>query len=207
MITTPIIAIVGAPRTGKSYLAKKLSEQYNAVLFLEDDGVGYPQRMQENLAQNIRPLERQLWFRTRCTNRHIQAKQLQQQGTVSVLDIFWLSAHLYIDALLQGFERELMQDISKQDEQLLGYPDVVIYLKQSEEGTKDFVQQGGRTFDTSDTYYQEVILPAQQSHELYFHEHGHKMNLISFDRTGADFGNVETFQSLVAQIDRSLFSV
>lgn len=199
----PIIAIVGAPRTGKSYLAKKLSEQYGAALFLEDDGVGYPQRIQENLAQNIRPLERQLWFRTRCANRHIEAKQLQQQGKASVLDIFWLSAHLYIDALLQGFERELMQDISKQDEQLLGYPDVVIYLKQSEEGTKDFLQQGGRIFDISDTYYKEVILPAQQSHESYFSEHGRKMNLITVDRTGVDFGEPQTLQAIIHQINSS----
>lgn len=198
-----IIAVMGAPRTGKSYLAKKLAEHYSAQIFLEE-GEGYPERIQENLANNIRPLERQLWFRTQCARRHLEAKQLQAQGVSSILDIFWLSAHLYIQDMTDPFERELLYDVSTQDEVMLGYPDVIIYLKQSAEGIRDFVSRGGRAFDASERYYQEVILPSFHAHESYLAEHGHKMNLISLDRTGLDFKDRETFHSIVTQIDASL---
>lgn len=201
MNTAPIIAIVGAPRTGKSYLAKRLAQAMNATLFLEDNGEGYPERMQENLEKNIRPLERQLWFRNKCIERHLNAKELQRQGIPSVLDIFWLSAHLYIDAVLEGFERDLMRAVSEQDEILLGYPDVIVYLKQSEAGTRSFIQRGGRTFDASEQYYKEVVHPANELHETYFNEHHkEKCPVIMIDRTGIDFSDTNTLNQLLSQI-------
>lgn len=204
MSIVPIIAVVGAPRTGKSYLAKKLAQHYGAELFLEDDGGGYPDRMQENLAKNIRPLERQLWFRTKCVEKYLKAKELQSIGKSSVLDIFWLSTHLYIDDLLEGFERELMWDISGQDAKTLGYPDVIVYLRHSLDGIKEFVAQGGREFDISDKYYREVIEPAHRSHELFFGKPQDGMNVLSLDRTGIDFNNDEHLLELVSRINTSL---
>lgn len=200
MYHPPIIAIVGAPRTGKSFLARRLAEHMGASLFLEDNGVGYPERMQENLAKNIRPLERQLWFRTTCVARHLEAKVLQQQGVPSVLDIFWLTTHMYIDVLLDGFERELMHTLLKQDELLVGYPDLIIYLKQSESGMRTFVSAGGRKFDVTETYYEEIIRPSHELHEQFFAQAQIPVPVLTIDRTNIDFTDPEAFTSFYANI-------
>jgi deoxyadenosine/deoxycytidine kinase len=201
MSDSPIIAVVGAPRTGKSYLAARIAEHIGGTLFLEDDGHGYPERMKENLAQNIRPLERQLWFRTTCIERHLKAKELQRQGIASILDIFWLTTHMYVDVLLEGFERELMRDILRQDEMLVGYPDVIVYLTQSEAGTRDLIVKGGRSFDASDTYYEEIVRPAHELHEAYFSAFAVPgVPVISIDRTGLVFEDPVTFDTIMAQI-------
>lgn len=205
MNKAPIIAIVGAPRTGKSYLAKRLADTMGAQLFLEDDGKGYPERIQENLKMNIRPLERQLWFRNKCIERQLKAKAFQQQGIASVLDIFWLSAHLYIDAVLEGFERDLMHTVSAQDELLLGYPDIIVYLKQSEAATRKFIEYGGRAFDASEQYYVEVVHPAHELHEMYFtHDHAEKCPVLTIDRTNIDFAKTDALDMLLQQISGQL---
>lgn len=199
-ISPSIIAVVGAPRTGKSYLAKKIAAHLEAAFFLEEGASGYPERIVENLAQNIRPLERQLWFRTSCVEKHLAAQQCKQAGQHAVLDIFWLSTHLYTDVLFTGFEHELMTTLRKQDEQLLDYPDCIIYLTQSEEKTKEFVRLGGRSFDASDTFYHEVILPSHLAHETFFAEHANSLPCITLDRTDIDFDDETSFLALMEQV-------
>ncbi len=48
-----IIAIVGAPRSGKSYLARRLATYFNAELFLEGEEGEFPSRIEEDIAKNI----------------------------------------------------------------------------------------------------------------------------------------------------------
>jgi deoxyadenosine/deoxycytidine kinase len=198
-----IIAIVGAPRSGKSTLARKLAAHYNAKVFLEGEEGEFPKRIEEGIAQGVRQLERTLWFRTKLVKTYLEARKLKAAGHTVVLDVFWLSPQLYIDTLLEGFERELMWDVAKLDKDWLGYPDLTVFLKISEEGIREFIKLGGRSFDKSEQYLQEVILPVNQVHSQFF-ESSREVPLLTVERDGLDFHTEKDVAELVRRIDSVL---
>ncbi|MDD3530994.1 MAG: hypothetical protein PHV99_00110 [Candidatus Pacebacteria bacterium] len=195
-----IIAIVGAPRSGKSFLATKLAEHYKARLFLEGEEGTFPKRIEEDITQNIRPLERVLWFRTMLVNRYLEAMRLRDEGYTVVLDVFWMSPQLFIDALLSGFEQELMHDVAAQDRRLLGWPDATIFLKISETSMRDFIAHGGRSFDQSEAFVTEQAMPVNRLHEEFFARESANTVLV-VERDGLDFDRDDHLEGLTAQID------
>ncbi len=56
-----IIAVIGCPGVGKTFLAEKLANTLGAVALFEEDG-GLPPRILENLNKEIRNLETFFWF-------------------------------------------------------------------------------------------------------------------------------------------------
>lgn len=49
-----IIALVGAQRSGKTFLAKKLTEHFSANLFLEDNGDDFPEAIKEDIEKKYK---------------------------------------------------------------------------------------------------------------------------------------------------------
>lgn len=194
-----IIAVVGAPRSGKSFLARKLAEHYDAKLFLEGEEGEFPARIEEDIAQNVRPLERVLWFRTTLVERYLEALKLRDEGHVVILDVFWMSPQMFIDTLLTGFERELMWDVAHQDQKLLGWPDQTVFLKISEEGIRKFVALGDRSFDQSEDFILKQALPVNQMHSEFFAGQ-HAKNILTVERDNLDFNKDDDFQSLVDKL-------
>lgn len=199
-----IITIVGAPRSGKSFLAKKLADHYKARLFLEGEQGDFPARIEEDIKENIRPLERVLWFRTKLANTYLEALKLKNMGHIVILDVFWMSPQMFIDALLNGFERELMWSVAHQDRQLLGYPDLTIFLKISESGIRKFIKQGGRSFDQSEDFIIKQAIPVNQMHSEFFSKQGPEMKVLIIDRSSLDFDKDVDFKSLLSQIKSNL---
>lgn len=199
-----IIAIVGAPRSGKSFLAKKLSDYYKAKLFLEGEQGDFPERIEEDIEKNIRPLERVLWFRTKLIKTYLEALKLKNEGHTVILDVFWMSPHMFIDTLLEGFERELMWDVAYIDKQLFGYPDLIIFLKTSEEGIRRFIERGGRSFDQSDDFIIKQVMPVNQMHSEFFEKQNTGMKVLTIDRTSLDFDSKADFQRLIIQVESNL---
>lgn len=115
-----IIAIVGAPRSGKSFLAKRLVEHYGGRAFFEGEEINFPARIKEDIAKNIRPLERVLWFRNKLVEKYRVALRHKQKGELVILDTFWISYQLFIDALVKGFERALLRSVRPSIEKVLG---------------------------------------------------------------------------------------
>ncbi len=113
-----IIAVVGSPRSGKSFLAKILADHYGADLFIEDTNT-FPARILEDLAKNIRPLERSLWFRNQLVHKYREAIKSKKNNRYAIFDNFWLSWQLYLDVLEINFEAELLRDIADFDREIL----------------------------------------------------------------------------------------
>jgi deoxyadenosine/deoxycytidine kinase len=199
MKTGKIIAIVGAPRSGKSFLAKKLADKLNAELLLEGEENTLPARIIEDIAKNIRPLERMLWFRTEMLNHYLNAVQLRNNGKLVIMDAFWMLPHAWINVLLKGFERELMWSIANQDRKQLGWPDLVIYLKNSEKDMRKLIKMGGRSYEQSEACIQEQYLPVNKTCDELFAKRNCK-NILIIKRDGLDFGNDEDFNVLLKQI-------
>lgn len=206
-MTGKIIAIVGAPRSGKSFLAKRLAEHYGATLFLEGKGEGaaeFPHWLQESIADDKWHLARQLWFRSQLVKSHLEAQGLRGSGQSVILDTCWLSSQFYVEATLSGFEREVMRDVLELDRQWLNLPDLIILLKISEAGIRRFLALGGRSFDQSEEYLSGTILPVNSLHSEFFNRSDSKLNVLSIERDTLDFANEGDFWSLVRKIDSQL---
>ncbi|MEK7463688.1 MAG: AAA family ATPase [Patescibacteria group bacterium] len=198
-----IIAIVGAPRAGKSFLAKKLAQHYGAEVLLEGEEADFPPRLKEDIKENIRPLERMLWFRNKMVKDHMRAETLKKEGRIVVMDTFWMSLEPYIPILTEGFEREICQDIFEIDAQSLGLPDLVILLQNSPENTRNFLRFGKRDFDSGKIYSDEYIVLNQEMHNKAFSKDKIPGKLIVLDRTNIDFEKMADMQVILKEIEKN----
>ncbi len=177
-----IIAIIGAPGTGKTFLTKKLAEHLGAEQILEDE---IPDRIIENLKHNKRPAETIIWFRNKCIRDMEKAQKFKKQGKTVVMDTYWLSNELYIPIMTEGFEKELLVEQAEIDHNYLPQPDIVVYLDASEETIRKLVQLRGRNFDTSEPYLKH-ILEIKKAHDDYYKKN--KKSLVYINRDELDFG-------------------
>ena len=191
-----IIAVVGGPRSGKSFLTKKLAEYYGGTPFIEEE---LPIRIQENLKKGMRDIERHLWFRNQQVKIYLEAEELKRQGRIVILDNFWISYQLYLESTT-GFEREVVDELAEIDRQMFGWPDLVILLHNSEEGIREFVKKGKREFDNSEEYIQRTILPINAIQEKFFKGQQSKRNVVVIDRDGLDFKESNHFEELLERI-------
>lgn len=192
-----IIAVVGGPRSGKSFLTKKLADYYGGVAFIEEE---LPLRIQENLKRDVRDIERHLWFRNQQVKIFLQAQELKRRGQVAILDNFWISYQLYLEATT-GFEREVVDELAEIDRQMFDWPDLVILLCNSEQGIREFIKKGGREFDNSEEYIQRTILPINAIQEKFFKSHQGVKNVAVIDRDGLDFKDDLHFAELLERIN------
>lgn len=196
MQTGKIIAIVGGPRSGKSFLTKRLAEYYGGTAFIEEE---LPGRIQENLKKGMRDIERHLWFRNLQVRIFLEAQELKRRGQIAVLDNFWISYQLYLEATT-GFEREVVDELAAIDREMFDWPDLVILLHNSEEGIREFIKKGGREFDKSEEYIQRTILPINAIQEKFFRNQQGVQNVVVVDRDGLDFKDDKHFEELLEQI-------
>lgn len=191
-----IIAVVGGPRSGKSFLTKKLADYYGGVAFIEEE---LPLRIQENLKKGMRDIERHLWFRNKMVKIFLEAQELKRRGQIAVLDNFWISYQLYLEATT-GFEREVVDELAAIDREMFDWPDLVILLCNSEQGIREFIKKGGREFDSSEEYIQRTILPVNAIQEKFFKNRQGIENIVVIDRDGLDFKDEGHFEELLERI-------
>lgn len=195
-----IIAIVGAPRSGKSYLAKRLAEHYKCRLFLEGEDMDFPARIKEDIKENIRPLERILWFRNQQVKKFLLAVKHRNRGEMVIVDTFWFSYQLYINALTKGFERKIVQELADTDRKSMPWPDKIIFLDISEKNIRKFVSLGGRDFDNSEDFIQQQVIPINRMHRELFGKKLFADRVIKIDRNNLDFDKPKDFNFLLKKI-------
>jgi deoxyadenosine/deoxycytidine kinase len=202
MNTGKIICVVGAPRTGKSFLVSKLAEHYSAKAFFEGEDSDFPKRIKDDISENIRPLERIIWFRNRLVKNYMQSLAIKKEGGVVISDVPYFAVDLYVDVLTEDlFERDILHTISDLDMEMLGMPDKIVYLTSSEERTKEFIELGGREFDTGENYYQNQIVPLQKAWKDYLSTLENQQDILSINRHEIDFNNEKDFQKLIQMIE------
>jgi deoxyadenosine/deoxycytidine kinase len=200
--TGKIIAVVGGPRSGKSFLSCLLAKHYNAKVILEGEEVDFPERIREDIEKNIRSLERILWFRNMLARKYLQALEYREKKKTVILDTFWMSYRLHIDALISGFPKEVISEVAEIDERLLGYPDVIIFLNTKEKMIRKFIKLGGRKFDNSEKFIIEQALPIQKLHQEFLEKYDNPAGkLIIVPRDTLDFEKPSDFQDIINRIE------
>jgi len=196
-----IIAVVGGPRSGKSFLVDRLAKHYGGVAILEGEEQDFPERIREDIQKNIRPLERIIWFRNKLVKEYFKALKTKQMGETVFIDNFWVSYQLYINTLAKDFEGDIIHDLAEIDRLTIDWPDIIIFLSLSEKGIRDFVKRGGREFDQSEDFIQNQALPIHKLHNEFFNQEGVKEKVITVLRDDLDFADEKDFQFLVEGID------
>lgn len=193
-----IIAVIGAPRSGKSFLVQKLAQRLGYRPFMEE-GVGLPKYLEKDIQNNTNGLRRIVWFRNAQVTHFLDAVDLTHQGENILLDTFWVDNQMYIDVLLEGNDKKVAERLSQIDARLLPWPDVIVYLKNGKENTERFVSLGGRSYDAS--IYETTILPLQAKYERIFSLVPSTTKLVSLDRGDIDFEREADLENLVKLIE------
>ena len=189
-----IIAIEGAPRSGKSFLCQKLSEKYGCKYFLEGINDTFPKWIEESIKNNTHNLRRIAWFRNTQINNFLKALKLAETETVLV-DTFWADNMIYYDLLLDGDDLDVAKEQGQIDRKILPFPDKVVYLKNSEEQTKKFLVDGGREFDQGEVYDMH-IKPLMKKYDELLDIVPKEVPLLVLDRTNLDFEKEEDLKKV-----------
>ncbi len=199
-----IIAVIGAPRSGKSFLAKLLADYYKGVLILEGEEADFPKRIKEDIEKNIRPVERIIWFRNELIKKYLKAEKLRESGKTVILDTFWISSLPYVRPLLKGFEVKLIMNLLRLDEKIMAWPDVTILLDVSNRKIKDFIIKGGRNFDSSDEFLINQANPINSDHKKIFSQSKYRNKIIKINRDNLDFEKESHFKRVLKIIENNL---
>ncbi|OGH91506.1 MAG: hypothetical protein A2534_02265 [Candidatus Magasanikbacteria bacterium RIFOXYD2_FULL_39_9] len=191
-----IIAVIGAPRSGKTFLVNKLASVLGAQAFLEGYGDKFPKFIEDDIKNSENNLRRILWFRNRQISHLLEAVKLKKIQKGVVLDTFWVDNQMYVDVLLSGHDKDVVNELIEIDLKTLQWPDIIIYLKNNKEGTKKFTELGSRNFDMDDSY-QDTIALLQQKYEKIFALVPSTTKLIVLERSNIDFERKNDLDKLV----------
>ncbi len=195
-----IIAIVGTPGSGKSFLVQKLAEYYQAEAFLEGEEENFPKFILEYFKDTYSNLRIIKWFRNKLIKEIKEAQKAAQQGKMVILDTFWLSNECYLSIMGNNKERLEAAELCSQDRKNLPFPDLIIYLKASERLIRKFMEQRKRSFENERAVHQ--ALEIEKEHERIFTQKDFK-NLIIFPRESLDFNKKEDLSQITRIIDSS----
>ncbi len=192
-----IIAVIGAPGTGKSFLVKKLAGKLNAELIIEDvDAI--PDEIIEHFKKDTGQVEILLWFRNKCIEDLEKAIELKKQGKIVVMDTYWISNELHITTMISGFMQKILLDQAKIDRKNLPKPDKVIFLDASEETIRSLTMERGRDFDTNEKFIQRN-LSIKRAHDEYYNKN--RDELIYINRDNLDFEKDEDLNRVLEKLN------
>ena len=197
------MAITGGPRSGKSTLVKLLSEFYGGIAYPEGEAKDFPKRIIDDIKNERNRLELILYFRNFTVEQHIQVLKEKARGKYCFMDCFWLTNQVYTDAWVEDqFEKDILTKLSKLDEEVLGWPDKIIVLKNSKEGIRKFLQMGGREFEKSDGYL-EKLMKVHYIHDSFFEDLKNKKDdIFILNRDGLDFiKNKDDIQKVIQLLE------
>lgn len=198
-----IVAICGGPGTGKSSLVRKLVDHYQAIPIFEGEEMDFPERIKDNLKNDINHLESRLYFRNLLVRMHLEAIKHKEAGKLVIMDTFWLTNLVYVETWLEeGLAKDLMREIYELDHKFLIMPDLMIILQASRERVKDFMIRRGRSFETSENIINRFIKAGEAHHE-FFKNHD---NVMFVDRSDLDFSNQDHFSKITEIIDNKILS-
>ncbi len=191
------IAIEGNIGAGKTSLATRISEEFNAKLILEqfEDNAFLP-KFYENPAKYAFPLE--LSF---LASRFQQLKdQLSLQDlfrSFTIADYFIHKSFIFAGKNLEGDEFALYGKLFKIIEATLPRPDLLIYLYLTIDQLKKNITQRGRSYEQQiDFEYLEKI----QTGYLDFLRQQTQMRIVIVDTNKLDFVNREEDYRKIVEI-------
>jgi deoxyadenosine/deoxycytidine kinase len=169
-----IIAVVGAPASGKSTLVSSLAKIRKVRYFLEKEEE-LPGYIKDNIKRNKNGLQTILFFHNRAVDNYIKSIKLKSEGKTVILDTFWLSNLFYLDTMLPNKnERELIKKFVKLIAKFFPMPDSILFLDVSDKILKERLEKRGRKFEKD---FLKSAIRISQAHRNYFRNNLKKITL------------------------------
>ena len=204
-----IIAIVGSPASGKTYLTKKLSNYYKFDVIFEEPTNGFPLQIISNLKNQINLFETMVWFRNLHINNYLSAISLTNKGKNVIIDTSFYQNQFYIDLFISNeFEKEMLNNMAGFDFKLINHPACTIYLKANIKNTKKFLMKRKNHNIWENKNWINFILQSIPLANQYMASIEDKIpNLITINRSETDFNNSKDFHNLIIKIDKILVPI
>jgi deoxyadenosine/deoxycytidine kinase len=188
----PVIALVGAPGTGKTYLAERIAASTDVTYIAEPPLV---ERIVENFAAGVNDLESQLYFLEQGVKNIHQAHELAKEKPV-LMDTYWQSTLLYVAETLEPFARNVVTSFISHIEDKLPLPDKIIWLTAPSEHIIRQVKDRSREFEITDAYLSRII-DLEFAHRSHFYD----MDCITIDKSEYDFVDDNALDTLLRQLE------
>ena len=195
----PFITIEGNIGSGKTTLARLLSDHFNARLILEEfaDNPFLP-KFYENKEQYAFPLE--LFF---MAERYKQLKELLQTTDlfhpVTISDYMFTKCLLFAKVNLPEEEFSLYQKLFNIINPQLVQPDLLIYLHAPIQKLKENIKKRNRSYEQS--IDPEYLFALQEMYTQYIKQHN--IRTLFIDVTEADFlHNPDQFDQILLALEK-----
>jgi len=178
------VVIEGNIGAGKTTLATRISEQFNASLILEHfaDNPFLP-KFYENPEKYSFPLELSfLASRYKQLKEELAPRDLFKSFTVA--DYYFMKSLVFASSTLQGEEYNLYRTIFYIIYGSLPKPDIFVYLHLSAERLLNNIKKRGRDYEKSIT--REYLQKIQESYFTFFRQNPENKYLV-IDVNGIDF--------------------
>lgn len=137
-----IITIVGNPAAGKTFLATKLADYYEAEIIHEQPKEGFPDSIKQNLETQTNLFETIIWFRNLQIRNYQQAIQLAASGKTVVMDTPFYHNQLFVSLYIQDpFIKDTLYSMGQIDRSYFKHPDCTIYIFTTPETAKAFLEK------------------------------------------------------------------
>ena len=109
-----IIALVGCPTVGKSFLAEKLSKSLECEIINELPNNGLPYEIMDNLNKQKNLFETIIYFRNLQINNYRKALSEVSEEKYVVLDTPFYQNQLYVDLYVEDkFSRKILRKLGE----------------------------------------------------------------------------------------------
>ncbi|MFA6461722.1 MAG: deoxynucleoside kinase [Candidatus Woesearchaeota archaeon] len=193
-----IITIIGAPGSGKSFLARKLAPRLNAQLFLEGEVEDFPKEVLDKLGDYYCDLKLFIWFTNKLIKEMKEAQKLKETGKTVILDTFWMIDECYLEFVREDTERKEAMKILEENKKNLQLPDKIIMLKASEDKIVKQMKKRDRSFENEEIVKKNLFLAKE--YERIFTKKKFGDRLIIIDREKLDFEKEEDLKEIIEKI-------
>ncbi len=179
-----IIAVVGAPASGKSFLINEWKKKYDVVVFFEGEEKDLPKYIKSNIRLNKNGLQTILYFHNQTVRHYLKALELKDKEKSVILDTFWLSSLFYLDIMLiDRNEKKLVNNLIQLTSDIFSIPDKIVFLDVSSKTLKQRILKRGREFEKN---FLNRALKINKAHKKYFTMHKTNLNKIDADILNPD---------------------
>lgn len=196
-----IIAIIGAPGSGKSFLARKLAPRLNAQLFLEGEVEDFPKEILDQLGDYYCDLKLFIWFTNKLIKEMEEAQKIKELGKTVILDTFWMIDECYLEFIPEDTERKEAMRILEENKNNLQLPDKIIMLKASEDKIIEQMKKRDRYFENEEIVKKNLFLAKEYQRIFTKKKFGDR--LIIMDRDNLDFEKEEYLKEVIMEINFS----
>lgn len=186
------IAIEGNIGSGKTTLAKKLSETFGYKLILEEfEDNSYLPKFYEDPERNAFPLEMSF-----LAERYKQLKNINiEEGIVSdyIFDKSWLFASIN----LEDAEAKVYEKVFRILNNILPKPDLIVLLESSSEHLLNRIAERGRTYEMN--IKSDYLDRIDEKYKSYFSKKRFS-NIIRIDTNLTDLNKSEEYDKLINKL-------